>query len=138
MNVLIVGIGEVGFNLAEVLKEAGHHVRAVDRDPERAHYVESRLQVPTTIGDGDDPLVLEAADIRTMDVVCATTPEDEDNLVAGTLARFEFGVPHTIARVNHPRNEWLFSPELDLGIDVAISEAHLMAEILGTRITSGN
>lgn len=137
MKVLIVGIGEVGFNLAGILKEEGQTVQIVDRDPERARAVEAQLQVPATVGDGDDPRVLEAAGIRAMDVVCATTPEDEDNLVVGTLARFEFGVAHTIARVNNPRNEWLFSQELDLGIDVAISEARIMAEMLSARIASG-
>ncbi len=134
MKVLIVGAGQVGYNLAEMLKNAGETVAVVERDADRARWVHHMLGVPVVVGDGDDPAVLDEAGIRAADAVCATTGEDEDNLVVGTLARFEFGVRHTLARVNDPRNEWLYGPALDMGIDVAISEAHLMAEALRARI----
>jgi trk system potassium uptake protein TrkA len=134
MKVLIVGAGQVGYNLAEMLKDAGESVTIVERDADRARWVRDTLNVPVFVGDGDDPTILDEAGIRGADAVCATTGEDEDNLVVGTLARYEFGVPHTLARVNDPRNEWLYGPALDMGIDVAISEAHLMAEQLRARI----
>lgn len=54
-------------------------------------------------GSGTDPNVLEAAGIRPADIVAAVTGADETNLVATSLARFEFGVPRIIARVNHPK-----------------------------------
>lgn len=134
MKVLIVGAGQVGYSLAELLKATGNPVVIVERDPQRAEWVRQSLAVPVIVGDGDDPTVLDEAGIRGVDAVCATTGEDEDNLVVGTLARYEFDVPHTLARVNDPRNEWLYGPELDMGIDVAISEAHLMAEMLRARL----
>lgn len=134
MKVLIVGAGQVGFSLAELLTRAGHSVVIVERDPERARWVRDTLNLRVIVGDGDDPTVLDEAGIRGVDAVCATTGEDEDNLVVGTLARHEFSVPLTLARVNDPRNEWLYGPELELGIDIAISEAHLMAESLRARL----
>ncbi|HVC34443.1 MAG TPA: NAD-binding protein [Chloroflexota bacterium] len=138
MKVLIVGAGQVGFNLAEVLKNEGQTVVVVERDADRARYLRDTLNVAVFVGDGDDPTVLDDAGIRGADAVCATTGEDEDNLVVGTLARFEFDVPHTLARVNDPRNEWLYGPELGMGIDVAISEAHLMAETLRARLQTND
>lgn len=134
MKVMIVGAGQVGFNLAEMLKNAGQTVVVVERDAERGRWVRDTLDVSVFVGDGDDPTVLDEAGVRGVDAVCATTGEDEDNLVVGTLSRHEFDVPHTLARVNDPRNEWLYGPALDMGIDVAISEAHLMAEALRARL----
>ena len=69
-------------------------------------------------GDGSSPSVLESAGIEHAQVLAAVTGEDEDNLVITTLARFEFGVPRIIARVNNPKNTWLFTPEM--GVDVAL------------------
>ena len=73
------------------------------------------------IGSGTDPDVLEAAGIRKANVVAAVTGSDETNLVVTTLARYEFLTPRIIARINHPKNAWLFTKEM--GVDVAINQA---------------
>ena len=61
-------------------------------------------------------------------MLAAVTGEDETNLVAATIARFEFDVPRVIARVNNPKNAWLFNA--GMGVDVAINQADLMAHLV--------
>lgn len=70
------------------------------------------------------------------DVVAAVTGADETNLVATSLARFEFGVPRIIARVNNPRNAWLFTPEM--GVDVALNQADLIAHLIAEEMSLGD
>ncbi|MER3457328.1 MAG: potassium transporter TrkA, partial [Chloroflexota bacterium] len=87
-------------------------------------------------GDGSDPNVLEAAGIRRAHVLAAVTGSDEANLVITTLARFEFGVPRIIARVNNPKNAWLFTPEM--GVDVTLNQADLMAHLIAEEMSLGD
>jgi len=129
MRVLIVGGGLTGSYLAKELVQEGQQVTVIERREGAAAKLKEALpSLQVVIGDGDDPAVLEQAGIRTADVVVATTGEDEDNLVACLLARTEFGAPRTLARVNNPKNEWLFTPTT--GVDVWVSQAHVMADLL--------
>ncbi len=137
MFVLIVGGGQAGSHLAEILLNQGHKVRVLDHRPD----VLSRLQreLPTEAifaGDGTDPLELEAAGIREADVLAAVLPDDEANLVVTSLARFHFEIRRTIARVNSPRNAWLFTPEM--GVDVALDNADLMAKLIAEEMSLGD
>jgi trk system potassium uptake protein TrkA len=68
--------------------------------------------------------------------LAAVTGADEVNLVVTTLGRFEFNVPRIIARVNNPLNAWLFTPEM--GVDVAINQADLMAKLIAEEISLGD
>jgi len=137
MFVLIIGGGQAGSHLAAILLEQGHRVRVLDHRPE----VLSRLQreLPTEVifaGDGTDPLDLEAAGIREANVLAAVLPDDEANLVATSLARFHYGTRRIIARVNSPRNAWLFTPEM--GVDVALNNADLMAKLIAEEMSLGD
>jgi K+ transport systems, NAD-binding component len=119
MRVMIIGGGKVGTYLANYLISEGHEVRLIElREEEKQRIL---LDVPEKIvyiGNGTDPDVLEAAGIRKMDVLAAVTGQDEVNLVATGLARFEFMIPRTIARINHPKNAWMFTDVM--GVDVAL------------------
>ena len=87
-------------------------------------------------GDGSLPSVLEAAGVSEANVVAAVTGEDEANLVVCMLARFEYSVPRIIARVNNPKNAWLFTPEM--GVDVALNEADMMAHLVAEEMSLGD
>ena len=87
-------------------------------------------------GSGTDPATLEAAGIRDADVIAAVTGADETNLVVTSLARFEYGVPRTIARVKDPGNEWMFTEAM--GVDVALSQAGLLARLVVEEMSLGN
>src|SRR5204863_9683749 len=80
------------------------------------------------LGDVSSPSALEAAGISRAQVLAAVTAEDDANLVATTLARFEFNIPRTIARVNSPENAWMFTTEM--GVDVALNQAELLSKLV--------
>jgi len=68
-------------------------------------------------------------------VVIAATGDDEDNLVVSWLAKQEFGVPRVVARVNHPKNEWLFNE--NWGVDLPVSTPHLITALVEEAVSVG-
>jgi len=70
------------------------------------------------------------------DVVAAVTGDDEDNLVISLLAKQEFGVPRVVARVNNPKNEWMFNAMW--GVDVAVSTPHLITALVEEAVSVGS
>ncbi len=137
MLVIIVGGGKTGSQLATELLNGGHQVRLIE---DRANVLEKlRQELPVEVifaGDGSSPQVLEKAGIEQAHVLAAVTGEDEDNLVITTLGRFEFGVPRVIARVNNPKNAWLFTPEM--GVDVALSQSDILAKLIIEEMSLGD
>lgn len=137
MFVLIVGGGKTGSHLAGLLLAGGHKVVVVDGRPEIAELLRTQLPPEVVVsGDGADPKVLLQAGVKNADVVAAVTADDEDNLVVSTMARFEFGVRRVIARVNDPKNAWLFTREM--GVDVPINQADLMAKLIAEEMSIGD
>lgn len=136
MKVIIIGGGKVGGHLAALLLGEGHRVTVVEIREGHATALERDMPGDVVIlGSGTDPALLEAAGIRGADVVAAVTGEDEVNLSIASLARFEFQVPRVIARVNNPRNAWMFTPEM--GVDVALNQADLMAHLIEEEMSLG-
>ena len=128
-KVIIVGGGMVGTSLASLLLEKGYDVKLIEMERNELPRLQRDLLAKTVVlGNGTDPDVLEAAGIRAADVVAATTGEDETNLVVTSLARFAFNVPRTVARVNNPKNAWMFTPVM--GVDVEVSQADTMARLI--------
>ena len=137
MFVIVTGGGRVGAQLTSLLLQAGHKVRLIENRPgiiENLH-----LEIPTEvifIGDPTLPSTLEEAGLEKADVLAATLPEDAHNLAISSFARFTYNVPRIIARVNNPRNTWLFTPIM--GVDVALSQADLIASIIQEEMSLGD
>ncbi len=128
MKVIIIGGGQVGTYIANLLLNKCS-VKVIDHREDV--YEKMKNELPSDVivfGSGTDPEILESCGIADADVVAAVTGADEINLVASTIAKFEFGVPRVIARVNNPKNKWMFN--LEMGVDVALNQADLMAHLV--------
>ncbi|MHB8858444.1 MAG: potassium channel family protein [Thermoleophilia bacterium] len=136
MNVLIVGRGRTGAYLSEALAEAGTHRVVVVESSESRAAQSAPAGARVMWADGCDPSVLEEAGVRNSDLVVATTGDDEDNLVVAQLAKLHFGVSRVIARVNNPRNYWLYTKEW--GVDVAVSPTDIITKIIEEEMSLGD
>ena len=137
MFVIIVGGGNTGSYLAKLLLDGGHTVKVVEERP--AVLEKIKLEIPADAiiaGDGSSPQVLESSGVQKANVLAAVTGSDETNLVITSLARFEFNVPRVIARLNNPKNAWLFTPEM--GVDVALNQADILARLVAEEMSLGD
>jgi trk system potassium uptake protein TrkA len=137
MFVLIVGGGRTGAHLAELLVEQNHRVRLVEQRRE----VLARLhqELPTEViyeGDVTDARALENAGIQQAQVFAACTANDADNLALCFLARTRYNVPRTIARINFPRNAWLFDDKFH--VDVALNQPAILASLIEEEMSLGD
>jgi len=134
MRVVVVGGGKVGFYLARTLQEKHHQVSVVEKDPRRAVMLAEQLPVLVIAGDGTNPAYLADAGADRAQVLAAVTGLDEVNLVACQVAREEFGVPRTIARVNNPKNQHVLQ---QLGVDIAVSSTSIIARFIERETSMG-
>jgi trk system potassium uptake protein TrkA len=137
MLVIVVGGGRTGSHLATLLHSQGHQVRLVEH--RKPTLTRLHRELPTEIiveGEGTDPQTLESVGIKEAQVVAAVTDNDADNLVTASLARYHFNVKRVIARVNNPKNAWLFTQEM--GVDVALNHADLMAKLIEEEMSLGD
>ena len=137
MYVIIVGGGQIGTYLASQLLTAGHRTRILEKKRETVEHIQERFpEGIVSYANGANPTALEAAGIQQADVVAAVTGADETNLVVSTISRFEFNVPRIIARVNNPKNAWLFTPEM--GVDVPLNQAELLGQLILEEMSVGD
>jgi trk system potassium uptake protein TrkA len=128
MNVIIIGGGQVGEYIAGLLSN-NCSVKVIEsREAVLTKLIKTLPPDAVVLGSGTDPNILESCGISKADVVAAVTGDDETNLVASTIAKFEFDVPRVIARVNNPKNKWLF--DAGMGVDVCVNQADLMAHLV--------
>jgi trk system potassium uptake protein TrkA len=136
MKVVIVGAGKVGTFIANDLQSAGHHVTVMEADYKLAERLDAVSDFDVMAGDACEVSNLQAAGVAEADVMVAATGDDKDNLVVSLLAKTEFAVPRVVARVNHPKNQWLFNEAW--GVDVAVSTPHLLTGVVEEAVTVGS
>ncbi|MCX5042557.1 TrkA family potassium uptake protein [Aldersonia sp. NBC_00410] len=135
MRVAIAGAGAVGRSIARELLRNDHEVMLIER---QLGHVDVAA-VPQAIwvhGDACELSLLETARLETYEVVIAATGDDKANLVLSLLGKTEFGVRRVVARVNDPRNEWLFDESW--GVDVAVSTPRILASLVEEAVTVGD
>src|SRR5512135_95799 len=137
MFVMIIGGGKTGSQLAAQLLSQGHKVKVLEDREAVLERLRQELPPESVVaGDGSSPSVLETAGVKEAQVLAAVTGEDETNLVITNLARFEFNVPRIIARVNNPKNAWLFNQ--DMGVDVALNQSDILAKLIAEEMSLGD
>ena len=135
MRILIVGAGKSGMFLAEELRRA-HEITMIEQRLDHVDTARSMLpDIEVIHGDACEPDVLEYGKIADQDLAIAVTGDDEDNLVVAMLAK-HFGTRTVFARINHPRNEWLFTREW--GVDVAVSSTSVMLSLVEKELGLGD
>ncbi len=135
MRVAIAGAGAVGRSIARELIQNGHEVLLIDKEPSSIK-PERVADAEWLLADSCELSSLEEARLDKCDVVIAATGDDKANLVTSLLAKTEFGVPRTVARVNHPNNEWLFTEAW--GVDVNVSTPRIMSALVEEAVSVGD
>jgi len=135
VRVAIAGAGKVGRSIARELLGFGHEVLLIDREADLARpgVVEGAEMLHA---DACELAALEEADLARCQVVVAATGDDKVNLVVSLLAKTEFGVPRVVARVNHPKNEWMFDDSW--GVDVAVSTPRMLSALVEEAVSVGD
>ncbi|GAB1471627.1 TrkA family potassium uptake protein [Chloroflexota bacterium] len=137
MLVFIAGGGRTGAQLAAQLLNQNYEVRLVEHRKEllaRLHH-----ELPTEViyeGQATDPTVLKRAGLDKANVVVACTSDDATNLILCYLARTLFKTRRTVARINNPRNAWLFDENFH--VDEAINQADVMAQLILEEMSLGD
>jgi trk system potassium uptake protein len=135
MRVTIAGAGNVGTAIAGDLRDNGHSVLLIEQDTDLVARLRPTLDVEWLEGDACEVSTLRTAELERADVMVAATGDDEDNLVVSLLAKMEFAVPRVVARVNHPKNRWLFNETW--GVDVSVSTPHLLTALVEEAVSVG-
>jgi trk system potassium uptake protein TrkA len=137
MLVIIAGAGRTGAQLAKMLLNQDYQIRVIENRKDILARVHKEL--PTEVvfeGDPIDKDILEKAGIKDAQVVAACTTSDEINLAFCYYVREKYKVPRTIARVNNPRNAWLFDKKFH--VDVALNQADILARLIEEEMSMGD
>jgi trk system potassium uptake protein TrkA len=135
MLVAIAGAGNVGLFIANELVDGGNEVLLIENDLEVVKRIPDREGITVCAADACEVSSLKEVGLERCDVLVAATGDDEDNLVVSLLAKQEFAVPRVIARVNHPKNHWLFNESW--GVDISVSTPHLITALVGEAVSVG-
>ena len=135
MKIAIAGAGNAGRAIARELIANGHQVLLIDKNP-KALKMESVPNAEWLLADACEISTLDKAGLDQCQVMVAATGDDKVNLVSPLLAKTEYGVPRVVARVNHPKNEWLF--DSSWGVDVAVSTPRIIAALVEEAVSVGD
>ncbi|MGV8983178.1 potassium channel family protein [Clostridium sp.] len=127
MRAVVVGGGKVGYYLVKALIEKKHHVTLIEKNAKTCKKIAEELNVDVICGDGSDVEVLKDANIEEAEVVAAVTGKDEENLVICQMAKVNFNINETIARINNPKNTAIFKA---LGVDKTVCSTQVICNLI--------
>lgn len=133
-NVIVVGCGRVGSQLANMLSDNGANVCVIDRMADAFANLGRNFNGSTVQGVGFDEETLIRAGVDECDVLAAVTQSDNANLMCAEVANRLFGVPHVISRLYNPDHERAY---MQLGIDYVCGTS-LVAEDIFSKVVSGH
>lgn len=134
MKIVIAGAGSVGRSVALELLDHGHECTLIDNQPDQLR-VSSVADADWVLADACSPDALRDAGLVDADVMVAATGDDKANLVISLLAKTEFAVPRVVARLNNPKNEWLF--DASWGVDVSVSTPRIITALVEEAVSVG-
>jgi len=138
MRIIIVGAGEVGYQIAKFLTYEGADVVIIDREGDKLRRISEELDIATIEAEGSDPSAFKEAGADNADLLLAVTNSDETNMIACLLGKAMFNIKRKIARIRNP--DYFFNKELlgkaNLDIDPAINPELESAEAVSRIIES--
>ena len=131
MNIVIVGAGEVGQHLADILSREEHAVTVVDPDPAKARRMTESLDVQALVGDGTRADKLMEAGAGTADLVIAVSDDDRVNMLTSVVSK-KLGSTRVIVRLKDTQvlTDYRYFYKDALGFDVVLSTEELAAEAI--------
>jgi len=130
MNVVIMGCGRVGAQLANLLDAEGHKITVLDINPDSFRKLSVEFKGTALIGDGTDEDILRRAGIEEADGFVAVTQGDNRNVLAAQIAKHIFGVEKVVCRIYDPLRRELYST---LGLET-VSPTIIFAQLLKERL----
>jgi trk system potassium uptake protein len=130
MNIMIVGCGRVGSQLAVLLSQEGHNVTIIDKSTDSFKRLGGTFNGVTAVGNAFDEKLLRELKIDKQDAFVSVTSGDNTNLMASQIARKMFNVPRVIARVYDPERADIYKK---FGLDI-ISGTVLVAAMIRDKI----
>lgn len=127
MYIVIIGGGKIGYYLTKTLMPYKHRICILEQDKDLCRKIANELNISVVNGDGTNIDDLNEVDVAKANTFIAVTGKDEENLIACQLAKRNFGVKRTIARVNNPKNIKVFQ---QLGVDIAVSSTSIIADLI--------
>ncbi|MBI3598996.1 MAG: NAD-binding protein [Nitrospirae bacterium] len=135
MYIIVVGGGKIGCNLTKFLLSAKHEVLLIEKDETRAALLAAEFREAILAGDGSRVPTLREGGANRADVLVAVTGADEENLVICQVAKTVFKCPRTIARVNDPKDEGLFS---SMGVDATVSSTRVINALIEEQVNAND
>ncbi len=132
MYIIIVGGGDLGYYLAQILLDEEHDVVIIEKNEERCEKLAGELDLVVTKGDGTETKTLKKAGIKEADALVALTGQDETNMVISLLAK-ELGAKNVATRIG--KIEYDESVLKKLGIDIVIHPEAAAAGYISELIT---
>lgn len=137
MNIMIVGCGRVGSQLALLLSQEGHNVTIIDKNQEAFKRLGLAFNGVQVVGNGFDEKLLKELKIERQDAFVAVTSGDNTNLMASQIAKKIFKVPRVIARVYDPKRADIYRKlDLDIISGTVLVAAMIRDKIIENRFTS--
>jgi len=135
VNLLILGAGEIGLHMAELLCAEDHNVSIIESDEIAAETAAEKLDARVVTGNGASVTILEEAGIADCDVFFAVSASDPTNLVSASLAK-ALGAKKAICRVHADlqQEQWLFDLRSRFDVDYLFSSERLAAIELAKHI----
>lgn len=109
MNIIIMGCGRVGAQLAALLDRDGHKVTVLDVEQYSFRRLPDNFGGTALVGDGTDEDALKKAGIEDADVFVSVTQGDNRNVMAAQIAKHIFNVPKVVCRIYDPLREEMYS-----------------------------
>jgi len=130
MKIVILGAGQVGTSMAEILSLEANDITLIDHNANQLEGLEDRLDIRTIVGNGPHPGILKQAGIEDADLLLAVTDQDEVNMAACQIAHSLYRTPKKIARIR--ATEYLTHPEIfcneSIPIDFIISPEQIITQ----------